>query len=214
MAYIYIITNKLNDKSYIGKTEHNIPNKRWEEHCKDYKRDYYKNRPLYKAMNKYGLKVFEFKILFKTNTPEKDEIELIKKYNTYKKGYNATLGGDGKKLIDNKREKEIVNYYLKNPYFSYNDLKKVFNHDKRTLKNILKKYNVTYKYEDTKENLSKKVFQYDLENKLIATFKSSSDAARLLGSVSKNAHITSCCNKKRKTAYGYKWSWVISKELV
>ena len=154
MAYIYIITNKLNDKSYIGKTEHNIPNKRWEEHCKDYKRDYYKNRPLYKAMNKYGLKVFEFKILFKTNTPEKDEIELIKKYN------------------------------------------------------------VTYKYEDTKENLSKKIFQYDLENKLIATFKSSSDAARHLGSVSKNAHITSCCNKKRKTAYGYKWSWVISKELV
>lgn len=92
MAHIYIITNKTNNKSYIGKTEHIDPNKRWQEHCQDYKRDYYKERPLYKAMNKYGLENFTFKILIKTKNPEIDEVLYIEKYNTYNKGYNATIG--------------------------------------------------------------------------------------------------------------------------
>lgn len=40
MAYIYQITNDINGKIYIGKTERTIQ-ERWREHCRDYlKRNY------------------------------------------------------------------------------------------------------------------------------------------------------------------------------
>ena len=209
MAHIYIITNKTNNKSYIGKTEHIDPNKRWQEHCQDYKRDYYKKRPLYKAMNKYGLENFTFKILIKTKNPEIDEVLYIEKYNTYNKGYNATLGGDGKKLINESREQEIIRYYLKNPDINYSDLKRKFNHDNKTFKNIFLKHNINYTYVDTKQGASKKVNKYDLKGNLITSFKSSSEAARDLGDITKNKNITNCCNGKRKTAYKFIWKWAV-----
>ena len=36
-------------------------------------------------------------------------------------------------------------------------------------------------------------------------FPSATEAERLLGV--KGKHISCCCNGKRKTAYGYKWSY-------
>ncbi len=54
MAYIYIIENDINDKKYIGKTTFSIE-KRWAEHCRDCKREHLEKRPLYRAMNKYGI---------------------------------------------------------------------------------------------------------------------------------------------------------------
>lgn len=210
MAYIYIITNKINHKSYIGKTEYSDPNKRWNEHCNDYKREYYKNRPLYKAFAKYGLNNFEFKVLLETNTPEKDEIKLIKEYDTYSKGYNATLGGDGKKLITPEKEQEIINYYLTDPLkISYNKLAIYFNYDLKTIKKILKDNNIDYTYTQSNRVVTncKKINQYDLNNNLINTFKSAREAARHLGNEKKNSHIIGCCNNKRKTAFNYIWKW-------
>ena len=57
MAYIYKITNTINGKMYIGKTELTIE-KRFQQHCKDSQRDKMSNRPLYKAMRKYGVEFF------------------------------------------------------------------------------------------------------------------------------------------------------------
>ena len=57
MAYIYRIWNDINNKNYIGKTLNTIE-KRWKEHCNDYRKNHCENRPLYKAMNKYGLEHF------------------------------------------------------------------------------------------------------------------------------------------------------------
>ena len=56
-GYIYKITNLINQKAYIGKTTSTIE-KRWKEHCQDYKRRQYEKRPLYDAMNKYGIENF------------------------------------------------------------------------------------------------------------------------------------------------------------
>ena len=45
MAYIYLITNKINGKQYVGKTENTI-DERWREHCNDYQREHCEKRPL------------------------------------------------------------------------------------------------------------------------------------------------------------------------
>lgn len=52
-GYIYKITNKVNGKAYVGKTTDTVQ-VRWEEHLKDSKRKRCANRPLYRAIRKYG----------------------------------------------------------------------------------------------------------------------------------------------------------------
>lgn len=105
---IYKITNTINGKVYIGKTLETME-KRWKEHQKDSVR--FTDRPLYRAMNKYGIKNFIIEVV------EEPEVELLSQrecywieyYNSYHFGYNATLGGDGKVLYD---YQQIVNKYL------------------------------------------------------------------------------------------------------
>jgi hypothetical protein len=52
----------------------------------------------------------------------------------------------------------------------------------------------------------RKIYQYDLRNNLIATYDSCREAAKQLGDVNKNAHISQAIRGIRKTAYGYKWT--------
>ena len=99
MAYIYKITNKINNKIYIGKTEFSIE-KRWAEHCRDSKKKEEKNRPLYRAFNKYGIENFKIELIEETNNPEEKEKYWIEYYGSFKNGYNATMGGDGKRYCD------------------------------------------------------------------------------------------------------------------
>ena len=99
MAYVYKITNIKNGKMYIGKTELTIK-ERFQQHCRDSKKIEKNNRPLYKAMNKYGVESFVVEELEETNFPEEREKYWIEFYNTFKNGYNATIGGDGKRYID------------------------------------------------------------------------------------------------------------------
>ena len=94
MAYIYQITNKINGKVYIGKTEFSIE-KRFKEHCRDFLREKNEKRPLYAAMRKYGVENFEISLIEETDNPNEREIFWIEYFGTFKYGYNATLGGDG-----------------------------------------------------------------------------------------------------------------------
>lgn len=55
------------------------------------------------------------------------------------------------------------------------------------------------------ERTSKKVYQYDLNGNLVQEWPSASDIERQLGY--SQGHISDCCNGKRKTAYGYRWSY-------
>ena len=90
--FIYMITNKSNNKKYIGRTCNNI-NTRLKQHFSDSK--YIKNNcPLHEDMKKYDKNQFEISIIFEfeaNNYFDADtiELEMIEKYNTfYPKGYN------------------------------------------------------------------------------------------------------------------------------
>lgn len=92
MSYIYKITNKINNKIYIGQT-------------KDYKRRFreHKNQMsgnasgkyLYNAFNKYGIDNFSFEIIEETKNPNIRENYWINFYqsNNPNKGYNYLYAG-------------------------------------------------------------------------------------------------------------------------
>jgi hypothetical protein len=51
-------------------------------------------------MQKYGVEHFHIELIEETDIPEEREIYWIEKLGSFKNGYNATMGGDGKKYID------------------------------------------------------------------------------------------------------------------
>ena len=93
--YIYQITNSVNSKVYIGKT--NNPVRRWNEHKRD---SACGKSKLYKAMRKYKLTSFTLEIIYQfiDITPgyiEETEKLFVQEYNSYRAGYNSTPGGAG-----------------------------------------------------------------------------------------------------------------------
>ena len=93
MGYIYCITNLVNGKQYVGKTTYSVT-KRFKEHCKDSSKRRNEKRPLYDAMNKYGIENFVVEQLCECDNEELSsyEIQYIEKLNTYHTGYNVTKG--------------------------------------------------------------------------------------------------------------------------
>ena len=100
---IYIATNKINGKSYIGQTINSLKQRK-KRHLWDASN---KRTIIYfhKALRKYGFNNFNWKIICKCNdikSLNKLEAYYIKLYNTFKNGYNLTIGGTGtgfKKII-------------------------------------------------------------------------------------------------------------------
>lgn len=92
---VYMHTNKINGKKYIGITSSNPPDRRWRNDGSGYHGGYLKN-----AINKYGWDNFEH-IILKDGIESLDEANhyeqyYIKEYNTKApNGYNLTDGGDG-----------------------------------------------------------------------------------------------------------------------
>lgn len=106
---IYKITNKINQKVYIGKSN-NIEN-RWKYHQTRYLQEKEYNKPLYRAFRKYGINNFSFEILEEIDNNIYDiisnerEIFWINYFNSYGElGYNGTHGGDGGITVSNPRE--------------------------------------------------------------------------------------------------------------
>ena len=204
MAYIYRIWNDINNKNYIGKTLNTIE-KRWKEHCNDYRKNYCENRPLYKAMNKYGLEHFHIEQIEECSEDLLSEREIywIEQYHSFKYGYNATKGGDGKFYVD----VDII-YTLWIEGKNIAQIHEITGYDKQTISIHLKNNNVSSdEIENRRQEQQRKVvLQLDKNtNEIINIFSSIKAAAR---SINKNhCHISEACNGKRKTAYGYKWKF-------
>ena len=69
------------------------------------------------------------------------------------------------------------------------------------------KYNSNYGTHVERSTAPKRktVYQYSIDGQFIREWSSSMEIQRQLSF--SQAHITDCCNGKRKTAYGYKWSY-------
>ena len=209
MSWIYVITNDINNKQYVGKTNYSIE-KRFKEHIKDSKRREYEKRPLYNAMNKYGIEHFSIEQLEKCDESIVNEKEQywIQKLNTYgKTGYNATLGGDSKHYYN---YKEIANKYLE----LQNNKKtaEFFNCDTDTVLVACKQCGIETLTSDevNKKQFGKKVAQLDKETKeIIKIYDSMSEAAKIIsGNKNNSGSISKVCRGISKTALGYRWKFV------
>lgn len=145
--FIYITTNLINNKSYVG------------FHSTDIIEDKYlgSGKILKKALKKYGRKNFSRRILeyCTNNNWEKQENFWIKKENTFSPvGYNLTYGGEGgygqkhhesskKKMSKTKKERGIGVGY-NNSRFNYN----------------------IYKFENTNTGEIFEGYKYDLAKKI------------------------------------------------
>lgn len=209
MSYIYKISNKINSKVYVGKTTLTLE-KRFKEHKRDSKKESLEKRPLYNAMRKYGVDSFSIELLEEVPDDFLNERESfwIEYYNSYANGYNATLGGDGTSYID---RKEVINTYL-----NVNSIKKtasILGIGEKTVIKILRNNKVVTKTKSEAQQLSsgKQVLQLCKHSgEVLATFSCIRDAGKSLGDYRKYRHISAVCHGTRKTAYGFKWSFIES----
>lgn len=99
---IYKITNKINDKVYIGQTWRPLHD-RFSQHKRDGK-----CLKLSRAINKYGKNNFNISLCVISHTQEVLdywECFFIKKYNSIKNGYNIREGGSKGKLAESSKLK-------------------------------------------------------------------------------------------------------------
>ena len=211
MAYIYQITNDINGKIYIGKTEFSIE-KRFKEHCADAFKDRNEKRPLYAAMRKYGIEHFHIELIEETDNPEEREVFWIENKRSFKNGYNATIGGDGKHYIDYDL---VISTYKE--FNSIIDTALKLNIHRDSVSNILRQNNIPIisSSEINLKKFGKITNMYFLEDKFLRSFPSTNEAARYM--VENNLtgckqstikqHITEVCTGRRKTAAKYKWKY-------
>lgn len=95
---IYAIRNRVNNKGYIGQAQHSLE-QRWRQHVNDANRG--SRLPIHCAIRKYGQDKFQRTVIFYAkDKPELNAAEtayiLAFRTNEPTRGYNLTLGGDGR----------------------------------------------------------------------------------------------------------------------
>ena len=218
MAYIYKIVNDINGKIYIGKTSNTVE-ERFKEHIQDSKKKRCEKRPLYDAMNKYGIGNFRIEQIEEVKNDEiasEREIYWINKLRTYIgfndcNGYNATLGGDSKRYYD---YQEIANKYME--LKNQKETAKFFNCDVETVRKACVENNIEIisSQQIAKDRQKKCVKMYDLENNFIQEFETMKDAAiwvieNKLTTSNKidgvRSSIRKACNGQYKKAFNHIW---------
>lgn len=212
MGYIYKITNKVNDKIYIGQTVKTVE-KRFQQHKNNSNKSYFSQIVLYKAFNKYGIDNFICEQIEEVPNELLDEREKywIEYYGSFKNGYNATYGGDGKHYLDY----ELISKM----YDEIKDCSKIaeiLNIDPSSVSKAIKSTGRTLlsNGRNTKK-LPKIIHMYSLNDEYKKTFPSVQEAVRwcvehnLCKKICSGArsHIAACANGERKTAYQHKWKY-------
>jgi group I intron endonuclease len=246
MGYVYLITNTITGKRYVGQSKCDDIETRWASHRKMLKDSI--GRYLLSAYHKYGIKNFKFQIICICFDDICDvlEEEYIKKFNTLvPNGYNLKTGGkssrhseETKQLIAKKLRERVTDEIRlemrerakNNPIFSY---LKVYTDEEKIIKSKMQKEywakltnedktkisderksrmktsaKVVAALEKGRELLRRKVRKYDINNNLIAEYKTITEAS-ILNNISRSSISKVCLGKpKYKTAGGYIWKYV------
>lgn len=217
MSYIYVIENDINDKKYVGKTNFSIE-KRFQEHLRDSDRVRMEKRPLYNAMQKYGKEHFSIRELEEVSPEKAEEREIfwIEFYHSYQFGYNATLGGDGKTLIDYKKILKLFD----TTSLSQGEIAAECNCSKDSVQNIVSQYRENVNW------MARFSYRHITNNNGITgmavlcvengkEFPSCTAAASWLvdeGKIKSQAygrnHIPDVCRGKRQTLGGFHWKFI------
>lgn len=213
MAYIYQIINDINQKIYVGKTEYTLE-KRFNEHCQDAYKERNEKRPLYAAMRKYGIEHFHIELIETTDNPEEREVYWIEKKQSFKYGYNATIGGEGRKYLDYDL---IIKTYQQ--YSNLTTVAKLLSVSEDSVHDILVANNINIKTSSQviKDIFGKPVQMLDkITKEPLQVFSTTRDAARYLiennyshsSLTTTRQHISEVCRNKRKSACGYYWQFL------
>lgn len=237
IGYIYKITNNINGKSYIGKT--NNIERRWKEH----KSGNGGTAILDKAFNKYGIQNFTFSVIqsitgsnIETFNKELSDLEImyISTYNTYIDGYNATIGGEGISEYRHSDEtKSKISKALQGRTLTEEHKQKcgtamlgkhhtpearlrireaLLNRNPEIIKRAADKRRGRKRSADAIEKTaaSKRipVLQYSLDGVFIAEYPSLSSIEGMI-----SANIAACCKHRINSAYGYIWRYKVSPDF-
>ena len=180
---IYLRRNKVNGKCYVGQTgDFKQREREWRCLKKTYANEY-----IDEDRAKYGLDNFTVEVLATADNRE-DAWELeqrfIRDFDTlWSNGYNLSIGGAGVSgctLSDETKEKlSEAKKGKNNPMYGTN----------RT----------------NREDMSKTVYQYTLDGKLVMVWPSARECGR---NGFEQGNISKCCRGKIKTHKGYRWSYV------
>lgn len=204
MGFIYLVTNKINGKQYVGKTKFDI-NTRWIQHKSEAKR-LKPNVYFVRALNKYGCDNFTVKEIEQCSDDLLFEREkyYIKQYDTYNNGYNSTLGGEG----NHKYETDDI-LSLWNDGFTTSEIADTIGSCVDTICLTLKANDVTTTeirsraQSKISQYKKKAILQYSLDGILLNKFSCIQEAVQQTGY--SETSIRDVCNHHRHSSNGYIW---------
>lgn len=206
MGYIYKITNKVNNKIYIGQTVKTVE-KRFQQHKNNSNKTYFSQIVLYRAFNKYGIENFICEEIEEVPNELLDEREKywINYYDSYFNGYNSTLGGRATPLY-NWDVDDIIEKYL--VLKSARKVAEAIGCDHSSIDKILNANNIP-RFTPAQQQSQPVLFE---KNNEILRFETTTDAADYLmkNNISKNKNIKSLRQDivyrihNGKTLFGYK----------
>lgn len=225
MGFIYKITNKINNKIYIGFTQKTIED-RWRSHIKTAyditSKDY--NALFKKAIRKYGADNFFIEEIDNGETLEElkqKEIYWIRYFNSYAfdkngYGYNSTRGGDSPfELLQIPIHKiDIMTGSILESYNSISEAEKIYG---RGIQEIINKEThptiKTYTWIPQNEVFNKEQYwiannyicQLDLKGHLIKIWSGPTEASKILNIAQGN--ISSCLTNVRTKAGEFQWCY-------
>ena len=207
MGYIYKITNNINNKCYVGKTERTIQ-ARWSEHIRPSK--WKLDLPLYRAFSKYGIDNFSIEEIEECDNAILDEREIywIDYFNAYREGYNCTIGGEGGIKTYEENIDIIIERYQQGERLDL--LCKEYHYDYACIRPKLEAKGLVINTTAGPEKLSKKIYAVDpITLQVVAEYESISAAGRALCKEGKNPRaIANHIVKQKDTehvSYGFLW---------
>lgn len=215
LGIIYKIINDINDKVYIGQTRQ-LLSRRWAKHLSD---SLTKDTHLYRAMQKYGVDHFQI-IPVEENIPvellNEREQYWIQEFNSFKEGYNSTIGGDCGSFPSTPVYQYSMTGEFIAKYESANEAERITNclHQNilKVCKGILRQCDGYLWSFDQVDHLEirpskreRKVAQYDENHNLIKIWDRVKDAAASVHV--EPTHITRACRTQYK-CHSYYWNYI------